>query len=636
MNHFPTPYPDELLYSALARYHVRSGNMSPKMTLYELFGTNTITAVVDMPSDIDSLVCRLPKHKRLTADELIMNNTLFPYYTAFIPEIRTSAIAACMKGNGGGKIHTMAGIMASKIAVPKYLRFCPECSAEDKIKYGEYYWHRLHQMPGVILCPFHNMVIQDSLINLDMQNRHEFIAASEEKCVGDPLQINCTEADKYGYLLLSKDINWSVNNYRMVRSFLKENVEVRDCYISGLKNKGYAATNGRVYQKDLLHDFINHYGDNFLNSVQCELSLNIEDNWLSGIVRKHRIAFHTLMHLLLIRFLYGSAEEFLKSYEKFKPFRTGPWPCLNAAAEHYRGLVINEVEITHCCDTKRPVGTFECSCGFIYSRRGPDTSKDDLFKIGRIKSFGPVWEAKLAELIKNGGKSIRQIARELNIDSKTVKVYALKLGLRADEITDDIDENENDDGKIVDNCKIDINSNLLQYHRNAWLEAQKSYIEKSKTELRDIAKSHYIWLYRHDRQWLDINSPEHQKLQCINDRIDWVKRDSEVLQEVKKAVEEIRNSKDKPVRISLGRIGMICSLQGLLDKHLDKMLQTKSYIESVVETDEDYRKRRIHWAINNLDVSGEEIKAWKVMRLAGIRKEYEKQVEECLEEYLRD
>jgi DNA-binding NarL/FixJ family response regulator len=58
-----------------------------------------------------------------------------------------------------------------------------------------------------------------------------------------------------------------------------------------------------------------------------------------------------------------------------------------------------------------------------------------------------VWEEKLVELIKNGGKSIRQIARELNVDSKTVKVYALKLGLSADEITDDIDGNENNDGK---------------------------------------------------------------------------------------------------------------------------------------------------------------------------------------------
>ena len=85
MNHFPTPYPDELLYSILARYNVRSGNTSAKTTLKELFGINTITAVVDMPSDIDALICRLPKEKKLVAEALIMKkhtvSLLYSFFT---------------------------------------------------------------------------------------------------------------------------------------------------------------------------------------------------------------------------------------------------------------------------------------------------------------------------------------------------------------------------------------------------------------------------------------------------------------------------------------------------------------------------------------------------------------------------
>ncbi len=33
---FPQPYPDEILYSVIAPYHIRSGNTSPKITLQEL------------------------------------------------------------------------------------------------------------------------------------------------------------------------------------------------------------------------------------------------------------------------------------------------------------------------------------------------------------------------------------------------------------------------------------------------------------------------------------------------------------------------------------------------------------------------------------------------------------------------
>lgn len=39
---FTDPYPDELLYSAFARYHFYSGNIDFKDTLKELFGKNTV------------------------------------------------------------------------------------------------------------------------------------------------------------------------------------------------------------------------------------------------------------------------------------------------------------------------------------------------------------------------------------------------------------------------------------------------------------------------------------------------------------------------------------------------------------------------------------------------------------------
>ena len=37
LGYFPTPYPDELLYSIVARYHIRSGNKSFRQTHQELF-----------------------------------------------------------------------------------------------------------------------------------------------------------------------------------------------------------------------------------------------------------------------------------------------------------------------------------------------------------------------------------------------------------------------------------------------------------------------------------------------------------------------------------------------------------------------------------------------------------------------
>lgn len=56
MTFFPVPYEDEVLYSVLARYHVRSGNISYKATMRDLFGSTSVTAVIYITS---SIICPL-------------------------------------------------------------------------------------------------------------------------------------------------------------------------------------------------------------------------------------------------------------------------------------------------------------------------------------------------------------------------------------------------------------------------------------------------------------------------------------------------------------------------------------------------------------------------------------------------
>lgn len=57
----------------------------------------------------------------------------------------------------------------------------------------------------------------------------------------------------------------------------------------------------------------------------------------------------------------------------------------------------------------------------MYSRRGPDETAEDRFKVGRIKKFGKVWENRLDRIKEEGGMSLREMARVLGVDPKTVK-----------------------------------------------------------------------------------------------------------------------------------------------------------------------------------------------------------------------
>jgi hypothetical protein len=97
LSFFPKPYPDELLYSTLARYHVRSGNNSPKITIRELFDDPNTIATADLPSNLEALVKRLSLFSQYTVDDLILNNTLYPFYAPFLPTERAIIIKNSMK-----------------------------------------------------------------------------------------------------------------------------------------------------------------------------------------------------------------------------------------------------------------------------------------------------------------------------------------------------------------------------------------------------------------------------------------------------------------------------------------------------------------------------------------------------------
>lgn len=55
---------------------------------------------------------------------------------------------------------------------------------------------------------------------------------------------------------------------------------------------------------------------------------------------------------------------------------------------------------------------------------------------------------------------------------------------------------------------------------------------------------------------------------------------------------------------------------------------------SVTETVENFQTRRIHWEIKDLDDRKGEVKAWKVIRVAGLKENFSDRVRATLESTL--
>ncbi len=171
--YFPRLYPDELLYSAIARCRVHLGMESHKGLLAMLFGDTRVAAVTDLPSHLQSLA----DNTGLDAKGLVENYTLFPLYAVFIPQERSFRLYQSMLAHDRPGAIGLAGSSTALVKWPKWLRYCPKCFDDMVAKYGEPYWRRAWQVQGVDTCSVHGCQLLDSPIPFRRAHRHEFHAA---------------------------------------------------------------------------------------------------------------------------------------------------------------------------------------------------------------------------------------------------------------------------------------------------------------------------------------------------------------------------------------------------------------------------------------------------------------------------
>lgn len=603
---FPTPYPDELLYSVLARYHIRSGNIYWKHTLEDLFGRQSISATVLLPSGIRSLVSRLPQNTTLNEQILVEKHTLYPFYSSFLPVEKAESIYKDMLSDDGKRIYMQAGLMASSIPQNKYFKYCSACLKDGA--FGEMYWHRQHQLPGKLICSKHNNWLEDSTVSIVRGNKHSFILPTTDNCdltKENPVDMIYLQQFDSFMRQVEKLMKWKHNN----NSF----AYFTGFYRKRLIDKGFASINGQVYQKELEGTFKECYSESMLRKLHAEVkSSSNNQSWLNNITRKHRKSFHPYYHILMLNFLGLDIDDvFMKTPLVIHTFDQEKYPCLNIVCTDYKKDFIDNISVRSCERTKLPIRRFSCStCGFTYTRKGRDQKSEDRYKYTRIMEFGFLWKEKLQSLLQLQ-LSYREIARRLNVDTNTIRKYEKIIN---GEVV--ISEESNRESKSV----------LLKSYRQVWLKLQQDCAELSKTELRKLNPATFSFLYRNDKDWLNKNSPKFQKRIMGEYRVNWQERDQEILRMVLKAIDHLKNHNEKLIRVTVKSIGDFIGERTLLEKHLDKMPNTKECINKESESEQDYRLRRVKHKIDEMNEAREVIKVWRVIRKAGIKEKYKHEI----------
>jgi hypothetical protein len=296
---FPDPYPDELLYSVCARYHHRAGYRAYSYTSRDLFGASA-AAAIGLQGRLNHLIAALPPGHRYSVAQLIDQHTLLPFYAPFLPPERVRRLRSLMAEEGRGQsVYWQAGtILRAKINL-ECLRYCPDCVTEDRRRYGEAYWHRAHQAPGVLVCHHHAVPLKSSNLYAHNRGHHRKFWKRIDQAMQDiPTPPHKADGrDHQAHLWIAQEVWWLLNHHPSSNS----PEELRGRYHGLLLSSSLANYTGVVRMRKLQEEFRNFYSEVLLKELHSQLE--IRGNWLARLVNSTQAAQHPIRHLLLMRFL---------------------------------------------------------------------------------------------------------------------------------------------------------------------------------------------------------------------------------------------------------------------------------------------------------------------------------------------
>ncbi len=617
---YPAPYRDEILYSRNARYgdimrYPRAVDLS-----IDLFGEST-TAVVDLPTHLghlaEALACNrdpasLLDEANLTVDRLIDRHTLLPYYALTLPADRRARIRREMAGDAAS-VRLSAGVVSPDSPVVRRLRYCPRCAADQREEHGECYWRRVHQAPGVIICPDHGEWLRESdvVAHRGAADLRGFVPA--ERAVGEtspyepeglrPFRDQCMTIARSTAWLLDHPVEVDVANLQARYHLL-------------LYDRGLVSWKGRLQREKLVQSFAIHWPPPLLDALGCPPDIRGQgESWLQRAVRNASRAHAPVFHLILMAFLGHTVDTFLALPTEPHPFGDGPWPCLNKVGDHHGALRVHDCAVYVGC--AGPIGLFRCGdCGFRYGRRGPDRSSDDRTTYTFVEDYGPVWEGMLARVWRDPRcRSAMGKAKSLYVKDKTLLRQARRLGfLHTDPALWRQAERfglvaPGSDPSCMPDNPTSIPGNMaarrgprgakpgdrVRDYRAAWLAFLAKTRRPGTIAMREV-DGVYGWLRAHDSPWLEDHPYRHKARPAPTPTRDWRTFDSAWATKIGETARRLRSSQGFPRMVNVTALKEALPEFHLSSRRRRNMPLTVQAFRDAAETYDAYAVRCLWWA----------------------------------------
>ena len=196
-------------------------------------------------------------------------------------------------------------------------QICPTCARVDRQRYGRGYWHREHQLAGVLTCPKHgSLLVYTSARPEETYANATFTTPAHARIVRSE---HLASRERPQARQISREIA------RLFEGNLPKPGPARlhAYYRHLLLKAGYGRPNGSIAVARLSEDLAAYYGHSFLRRVNCLPGAAF--GWLGALVRQPRSHQQPLRHVLLLLFLGRSVSD-LHEALKFTPGRAPSSP----------------------------------------------------------------------------------------------------------------------------------------------------------------------------------------------------------------------------------------------------------------------------------------------------------------------
>lgn len=297
LHFFPTGFPDETLHSLISRYARLCGLRSSQAAFADVKFAPAFSQNVAFPIRLADLARVLPKGTELSVSELIEHHTLLPYYAPFLSRSQLDQARRSMAGNGRALMLTV-GVNASRIGFASRIRCCADCIAQDQDEWGVAYWHRVHLLPGVLVCPYHGTLLRVLDHRWSSRNSRYLNLPSD-----DIVQAHTVSLDiESRYLFALRDI--ALRSQQVLESGVRAlpACALRHALLQGAAKLGLASQSNRLQ----LHLLAGHISESFAAlpsewefGVLGEYREDMPAAWVTKLLRKPRASHHPLKFILL-------------------------------------------------------------------------------------------------------------------------------------------------------------------------------------------------------------------------------------------------------------------------------------------------------------------------------------------------